>query len=210
MGCGLSIIQTSGHDKVTSFDREFLDLKVQRDNLKQYEVRLQSSLKQYTELARRLLSDNERERALVVLRLKRAVEKAIQQTEVMRQNLEQVVNNIEWKQIEVDYVAQLETGNKLLRYIQKNLSLEEVEQLLDETKEASEFQRRIMDALSGYSTLETEDSSEKELEQLEAELFPLACEEPTVVTKKLGSSDTDNVTVNNYLERNQDRQLLAA
>jgi len=49
MGCGFSRNHAT-QTRITSFDRELLDLKVQRDNLQQYEQRLKDSLTKYYEV----------------------------------------------------------------------------------------------------------------------------------------------------------------
>jgi len=171
MGCGFSRNHAT-QTRITSFDRELLDLKVQRDNLQQYEQRLKDSLTKYYELARRLVTQKERERALVVLKVKHALQKSIEQAQNMRFNLEQVLSEIELKQLEADYVQKLKTGTKLLRDIQKNLSIDEIEHLLAETKEAMEFQNQVAQVLGDYSLVEPDEECEDELQKIETEMFP--------------------------------------
>ncbi|EME26555.1 Charged multivesicular body protein 6 [Galdieria sulphuraria] len=188
MGCGFSrqhVVKTN----VSSFDRELLDLKIQRDSLQQYEQRLSDSLKNYIKLARRLVAENQRQQALVVLQVKHALQKSIEKAQNMRFNLEQVLSEIELKQIETDYVLKLRTGTKLLQSIQKTLSIEEIEHLLEETKEAIEFQNKVTEVLGSFSLMEIDESCEEELEQLETAMFP-------PVPKRLEKTMTPQVTEN--------------
>ncbi|GJQ15936.1 hypothetical protein GpartN1_g7727.t1 [Galdieria partita] len=194
MGCGFSR-QHVAKTSVSSFDRELLDLKVQRDSLQQYEQRLCDSLEKYVQIARRLVAENQRQRALVVLKLKHALQKSMEQAQNMRFNLEQVLSEIELKQVETDYLHKLRTGTKLLQNIQKNLSIDEIEHLLEETKEAIEFQSRVTEVLGSYSIVETDDEScEEELEELETEMFPS-------VPKRLEQKDTSQVVEKAQVKR---------
>ena len=56
-------------------------------------------------------------------------------------NLQQMVDNIEYAQIELKVVEGLKIGNKCLEDMHKVMSLEDVEQIMADTQEAIEYQR---------------------------------------------------------------------
>lgn len=141
-----------------------------------------------------MVAENQRQRALVVLKVKHALQKSIEQAQTMRFNLEQVLSEIEFKQLETDYVQKLRTGTKLLQNIQRNLSIEEIEHLLEETNEAIEFQNRVTEVLGSYSLMEKDESLEQELEQLETEMFPSV---PKRIKKEEIGESTDKVQMEN-------------
>lgn len=60
----------------------------------------------------------------------------------------------------------LKTGNEALKKVHEVLSIDEIEQILDETKEGIEKQREIDAVISGELTQEDEDAVEAELEAI--------------------------------------------
>lgn len=64
----------------------------------------------------------------------------------------------------------LQQGNQVLKEIHKEMSLEAVEKLMEETDEARAYQREVSNLLAGAMTNEDEDAVEDELEALEREV----------------------------------------
>lgn len=64
----------------------------------------------------------------------------------------------------------LKEGNKVLREIQKEMSLESVERLMEETKDAQRWQREVGEMLAERVTREEEEEVEDELEALRREV----------------------------------------
>lgn len=64
----------------------------------------------------------------------------------------------------------LQQGNQVLKEIHKEMSLEAVEKLMEETDEARAYQREVSNLLAGAMTNEEEDAVEDELEALEREV----------------------------------------
>ncbi len=65
----------------------------------------------------------------------------VEKTDQQLDNLQQMVDNIEFAQIEMKVVDGLKTGNKCLEEMHKIMSLEDVEQIMADTQEAIEYQR---------------------------------------------------------------------
>ena len=57
------------------------------------------------------------------------------------ENLQQMVENIEFAQIEMKVVEGLKTGNQCLEEMHKIMSIEDVEKIMAETEDAIEYQR---------------------------------------------------------------------
>lgn len=60
----------------------------------------------------------------------------------------------------------LKTGNVALKNIHEVLNIDEIEKIMDETKEGIEKQREIDDLISGQLTEEDEEAVEAELEAI--------------------------------------------
>jgi len=155
--------------KVTAQDRAILDLKLQRDKLKQYQKKLQQVLDREKEIARQHLEAGDKQRALIALRRRKYQETLLVKTDSQLENLEQLVSTIEFSLIEVSVLHGLKQGNEVLKEIHKEMNIESVEKLLEETAEAREYQREIDEMLSNNLTAEEEEAVEAELKALQAE-----------------------------------------
>nr|XP_046196947.1 charged multivesicular body protein 6-like [Oncorhynchus gorbuscha] len=81
-------------------------------------------------------------------------------------NLERMVQDIEFVQIEMKVIEGLKVGNDCLKSMHEAMSLEDVERIMDETQDAIEYQRQIDELLSGSLTQEDEDAVLSELEAI--------------------------------------------
>uniref|UniRef100_A0A4W5P6X1 Charged multivesicular body protein 6a n=1 Tax=Hucho hucho TaxID=62062 RepID=A0A4W5P6X1_9TELE len=77
--------------RVTEQDRAILQLKQQRDKLKHYQKRVTLQLEKERSLAKQLLKDGKKEKALVLLKKKRYQDQLLDKTENQISNLERMV-----------------------------------------------------------------------------------------------------------------------
>ncbi|CAL8274132.1 unnamed protein product [Lota lota] len=152
--------------RITEQDRAILQLKQQRDKLKQYQKRITLQLEKERLLAKQLLTDGRKEKALVLLKKKRYQDQLLEKTENQISNLERMVQDIEFIQIELKVIEGLKVGNDCLKSMHEVMSIEDVERIMDETQEAIEYQRQIDEILAGSLTQEDEDAVLAELEAL--------------------------------------------
>lgn len=155
--------------RVTEQDKAVLQLKQQRDKIKQYQKRILVGLENERQLARKLLQDGRKERAKLLLRKKRFMEQMLEKTDGQLTNLERMVHDIEYAQIEIQVVEGLKVGNESLKKLHEMLSVDAIEKIMDETQEGIEKQREIDDLLSGQLTAEDDEAVLAELESLVAE-----------------------------------------
>ncbi|XP_067128481.1 charged multivesicular body protein 6-A-like [Centruroides vittatus] len=163
--------------RITEQDKVILQLKQQRDKLKQYQKRISLNLEKERALAKTLLQDGKKERAKLLLRKKRFAEQMLAKTDGQLVNLEQMVHDLEFAQIEMQVMDGLKNGNVALKKMHDLLSIENIENILDETREGIEKQNEIDELLSGYLTREDEDAVLDELEAIVAESMPNVPEE---------------------------------
>lgn len=154
---------------VNAKDKAILDIKIQRDKVKQYQKRIQVVIDREHELAKQCLQKGDKQRALILLRRKKFQETILVKTDKQLTTLEELVSEIEFAQIQKDVVYGLEQGNKVLKEINNEISLERVERIMDESAEGIAYQKEVSEALGTLSTLE-EEEVEDELEQLESEM----------------------------------------
>ncbi|KAI0257440.1 Snf7 family [Lactifluus subvellereus] len=155
--------------RITAQDRAILDLKLQRDKLKQYQKRIQVILDREHEIAKQQLAAGHKDRALVTLRKRKYQEGLLVKTDGQLESLEQLVSTIEFSLVEVSVLHGLKQGNDVLKEIHKELNVESVEKLLEETAEAREYQREIDSMLTNSLSLDEEDAVQAELKALQQE-----------------------------------------
>lgn len=152
--------------RITDHDRAVLQMKQQRDTLKRYQQRVEKLLESERELAKRLLSENKREKAKLLLRKKKYQTEQLQRTEASLDTIEKLIQDLEYTQIEIKVIEGLKVGNVALKKANELFNIEDIEQLLDETKEGIDKQREITDLLSGALSSEDEEAVEAELNDL--------------------------------------------
>ncbi|KAJ1816440.1 Vacuolar protein sorting-associated protein 20 [Coemansia sp. RSA 2611] len=153
--------------KITAQDKAILDMKVQRDKLKMYQKRVQVVLDREDALARELLLKGDKRRALLALRRRKYQEQMIRTTDDQLLNLQHLVDTIEFSLVQKDVFFGLQQGSKVLTQLNKEMRIEDVERLADDTAEAIAYQNEISDILQSNMTAEDEEAVLEELEELE-------------------------------------------
>ncbi|KAI0814886.1 Snf7 family [Irpex lacteus] len=164
--------------KITKQDRAILDLKLQRDKVRQYQKKIQGVLDREHEIAKQQLAAGHKDRALLALRRRKYQEGLLAKTDAQLENLEQLVSTIEFSLVEVSVLHGLQQGNEVLKEIHKEMNVESVERLLEETAEAQAYQREIDEMLANNLSAEDEDAVQNELEQLRREALGQTEPEP--------------------------------
>ncbi|KAL7421851.1 Vacuolar protein sorting-associated protein 20 [Cryptotrichosporon argae] len=169
--------------KITAHDRAVLDLKTQRDKLRQYQKRIQVVLDREHEIAREALKTGDKRRALTALRQRKFQEQLLVKTDTQLQTLQELVQTIEFTQIQSSVVHGLEQGSAVLSQLQAEMSLERVERLMDRTAAGVEYQREVDAALQSQMSGEDEDAVLRELAQMERDALPQI---PDVPAERVG------------------------
>lgn len=202
--------------RVTEQDKAILQLKQQRDKLRQYQKRINVQLEKERALAKQLLKDGKKEKALLLLKKKRYQEQLLDKTENQISNLEQMVQDLEFAQIEMKVLEGLKVGNECLKKVHEVMSIEEVERIMDETQDAIEYQRQIDEMLAGSLTQEDEDEILAELEAItqgDLELPEVPSEElPEVPAEELPEvpAATKDKPEGERAKKKPEREMLAA
>jgi len=176
--------------RITEQDEAILKLKKQRDQLHQYQKKIENVLEKDRQLAKKLLSEGKKDRAKLLLRKKKYQEGLLEKTDGQLDNLERLVQDLEFAQVEKQVLDGLKVGNEALKKANEMFSIEEIEQIMDDTAEAIEKQKEIDALLSGQLSQEDEDDVLKELDDLLAteenleDLPEVPSTEPTPIAGK--------------------------
>ncbi|PWN21964.1 hypothetical protein BCV69DRAFT_298162 [Microstroma glucosiphilum] len=174
---------SSSTPKITSHDRAILDLKLQRDRIRQYQKKLLTIEGREKEAARLLLARGDKARALSALRRGKYQRSMLEKTDGQLKTLEELVSNIEFSQIQASVYHGLAQGNQVLKEIHKELNTESVEKLLEETAEAQAHQREVDELLATRMTADEEAEVQAELDALEREAAGVSIVPPSTVAE---------------------------
>ncbi|CAK8676824.1 charged multivesicular body protein 6-A-like [Clavelina lepadiformis] len=152
--------------RITEQDRAILELKKQRDQLQGYQKKIENEQEKLKQLAKQCLKNGEKDKAKLILKKKRRQETLLKQTDEQIDNLEVMANDIEFAQLESNVVQGLKVGNESLKAMHKIMSYEDVEKIMDETREGIEYQQELDELLSGSLTPEDESEVLAELDEL--------------------------------------------
>lgn len=165
------LFSSKGKDKktesrVTEQDKAVLQLKQQRDKLKQYQKKINVQIGKDRNVAKQLLHDGRKDKAKLMLRKKKFQESLLEKTDGQLDNIDRMVTDLEFAQVESQVVQGLKVGNESLKKLHQLLSLEDVEKIMDETREGIEYQQEIDDLLSGGLSAQDEDDVLAELDAI--------------------------------------------
>ncbi|XP_019964072.1 charged multivesicular body protein 6 [Paralichthys olivaceus] len=192
--------------RVTEQDRAILQLKQQRDKLRQYQKKINLQLEKERALAKQLLKDGKKDKALLLLKKKRYQDKLLDKTENQISNLEHLVQDLEFAQIEKKVLDGLKVGNECLKKMHEVMSIEEVERIMDETQDSIEYQRQIDEMLAGSFSQEDEDAVLAELEAITQGDVEL----PEVPSDELPDVPEEEKPERERPRKKPERELLAA
>jgi hypothetical protein len=131
--------------------RAILDLKNQRDKLHQYQRRIVVLTDRETQIAKQMLAQGDKKKALLALRRKKYQESLLAKTDSQLEQLEQLASSVEFAKIQKDVVFGLQQGTKVLQEIHAEMGgIEKVEKLMGDTADAIAYQKVIYQHL-GFS-----------------------------------------------------------
>src|SRR5436305_12618947 len=131
--------------------RAILDMKNQRDKLRQYQKKITVITSREKEIAKECLARGEKDKALLALRRKKYQESLLAKTDSQLEQLEKLTSSVEFALVQKDVVFGLRQGTQVLKQIHKEMGgLEAVEKLMGETEEARAYQQVSSLALQSH------------------------------------------------------------
>eukprot|EP00013_Stygamoeba_regulata_P021153 CAMPEP_0177656616 /NCGR_PEP_ID=MMETSP0447-20121125/15678_1 /TAXON_ID=0 /ORGANISM="Stygamoeba regulata, Strain BSH-02190019" /LENGTH=214 /DNA_ID=CAMNT_0019160779 /DNA_START=52 /DNA_END=696 /DNA_ORIENTATION=+ len=160
--------KSKAKNELTAHDRAMLDLQNQRDQLKQYRDKLETVMTKEMEMARELVAAGKKKQALLCLKKKRFQETSLERAEGMLFNIEELINSVEFAQMQKETFDRLKEGRDALQEIQSEMDLNEIDQIMADTKEAMAYQDQISERLGTQLTEVDEEAIAAELAELMA------------------------------------------
>jgi len=146
--------------RVTEQDKAVLKLKQTRDKLKQYQKKIVLNQEKERTLAKQCLDQGRKDKALRLLKKKKFQDSLLEKTDVQLDNLEKLVQDIEFAQVEIQVVEGLKGGNEALDALHQIMSLDDVEKIMGDTEDAIAYQNEIDELLAGGAGVVQPDEDE--------------------------------------------------
>lgn len=154
--------------KVTAQDKAILQVKLQKDKLLKYQKKSNLLLKSETEQIKTYLRQNDKRSAKVLLKRTKYQETLLENVSSQIMNLENMIQNIEFKLVEKEFLKGLTNGNEILKKLNKEMNINDVEKLMDDVNDNIQYQEEIDQVLStSIVGKDVEDEIDEELRQLE-------------------------------------------
>lgn len=179
--------------KITSHDKAILQLKLQRDKLSKSKQKLEIVINHETKLAKKFIKLKKLEKAKLTLRKKKRQESLLNNLEHQIDTLEELIDTIEFKLIEKDVLYGLEEGNKVLKEINNEMSIEKIDKIMDDTADAISYQNELSERLGTQLTNNEEDEVDEELRKLEIEMGVVKESNNTITNSNKVKSNKEDV-----------------
>lgn len=154
---------------ITKQDRAILQLKKQRDALKQHQKKVTFAIAHDTDLAKLAVAANDPQRAKFYLKLKRQQLDMLTKVQGQLETIEGLIGTIEFKLVEKEVMDSLQQGNQVLKELNLQVSVEKVDEIMDTMNDEQIRTAEVTDALGlGGFDYDVED----ELAALEREANP--------------------------------------
>ncbi|CAM6094898.1 unnamed protein product [Calypogeia fissa] len=156
--------------KVTDVDKAILVLKTQRRKLVAYQKQLDVVIARELEVAKELLQQKKKERALLALKKRKSQEELQKKVDVWILNVEKQLADVEIAGRQKAVFDSLKAGHKAIEDLHKEIRVEDIQKLMDDSADAQAYQDEINETLGQQLTAEDEEAALAELESLELEM----------------------------------------
>jgi hypothetical protein len=158
------------NDALSEVDQAKLEIRRTRTKLRKYQKQMEKETVRLNAKIKTLLQAGKKSQAKANLRLRKLRETALEQTDVQVLNLEQMICTLEQSEFNAEMVKSIETGNSALGHLQKIMSLEYVEEVMEEADELAAMNDEITDMISGSGYTVDDSEVAADLAALEEEI----------------------------------------
>lgn len=164
---GLKASKVPKGPEINEYDRAVLTLKTQRRKLDDQQKLLGQRIETQVLAAKQLLQEQKKERALLMMKKKKMTENQMMQLHTLILSVENTLSTLEMQKQQAKVFAVLNESNEVLKVMQQQVRIEDVQRLMADTAEAKAYQQELDAALSTSLSDAERQAAEEELAQLE-------------------------------------------
>lgn len=153
---------------ISESDKAVLALKTQRRRLVAEQRRVEGVLEHERMISRQLVANGKSDRALAILRKKRLQQARLKDLDNWLLKVEQMLGDLEATNQTNDLVLALKQGQDTLQQLQQEVTLADVEQLMNKNAEAKAVQDEMHQMLGITLTSDEEEAVAAELSEMQA------------------------------------------
>lgn len=168
MGCINPKNTEDAPSRVNENDRVIAEVKLTRDKVKNYLKKLETSISACQACVKECIRNKQKDKAMLALRKQKYLEKNLENGRGQLLNLEGQILSIENAQIQKNVYEALKEGNEYLKNLNKELTVEDVNKLMEDTAEAIEYQQEVGRILAQQGIQEDDTDLLEQLDQLDA------------------------------------------
>ena len=209
MGCMSGKNKNTSSSRINKDDKAIAEVKLTKDKVRNYLQKLERSIGICKDAVKECIRNKQKDKAMLALRKQKYLEKNLETGRDELLNLENLVLNIENAQMQKNVYEAMKQGNDFLKNMNQQLTIDDVEKLMEETAEAIEYQQQVGEILAQQGIREDDSDLLKQLEQLD-ELEALDVDIPSVPRNQAKvSEETSEKKANKekYENRSQDAVL---
>lgn len=165
--CEMGNLFAKDTKRISDSDKAVLTLKTQRRKLLTEQKRIESVIEREIEIARQLISHKKQDRALLVLRKKKLQQGRLKDLDAWLVGVEKMLGDIEATKGTNQLYAALKQGHTALKGLQQEVTIQDVEKLMDDSAAAKDYQDELSAALGADPSAVEEDDVLAELSALE-------------------------------------------
>ena len=201
--------KNTSSSRINKDDKAIAEVKLTKDKVRNYLKKLERSIGICKDAVKECIRNKQKDKAMLALRKQKYLEKNLETGRGELLNLENLVLNIENAQMQNNVYEAMKQGNDFLKNMNQQLTIDDVEKLMEETAEAIEYQQQVGEILAQQGIREDDSDLLKQLEQLD-ELEALDVDIPSVPRNQAKvSEETSEKKANKekYENRSQDAVL---
>ena len=201
--------KNTSSSRINKDDKAIAEVKLTKDKVRNYLKKLERSIGICKDAVKECIRNKQKDKAMLALRKQKYLEKNLETGRDELLNLENLVLNIENAQMQKNVYEAMKQGNDFLKNMNQQLTIDDVEKLMEETAEAIEYQQQVGEILAQQGIREDDSDLLKQLEQLD-ELEALDVDIPSVPRNQAKvSEETSEKKANKekYENRSQDAVL---
>eukprot|EP00823_Brevimastigomonas_motovehiculus_P006466 TRINITY_DN5354_c0_g1_i1.p1 TRINITY_DN5354_c0_g1~~TRINITY_DN5354_c0_g1_i1.p1 ORF type:complete len:242 (+),score=75.18 TRINITY_DN5354_c0_g1_i1:68-793(+) len=180
MGSWFSSKKKKPEASLNEKDKAILELKRQRVRMQKFKDQAQTVIDKESTMIVTLLKNALKQKALLALKKKKYQQSLLEKTEKQLMNVEELINSIEFAAVQQQVFDALKVGSTCLSNINEQMKIEDVEKIMDDSKEAIEYQNKISEMLGTELTEGDNKAIEEEFAKMQQEMVT-----PEVPTKPL-------------------------